>query len=258
MESNRILNILREVIASMARGPAASHVLGANDAAISEVGRVAEDAALRIPVGGIEVISSSTTLDELGVGDANIAAFAWALRLRLGGIALNIEWMYRMQRAFQGTAMDMHQYKTVGDVARHIQASLHHGIANPLVVYVDDEEENLFVFKRKYGKRLNLKTFADSREAFEFIRQCPDVVLVLTDEAMPGLTGNALCDAVHETRPMIKFILITGNPGGDENLMHRSLRHGRFYDFLNKPLDFEAKGEEYFVIMKRVLDGNCD
>ena len=29
----------------------------------------------------------------------------------------------------------------------------------PEVVYVDDEEENLFVFKRKFGKKLKVKAF---------------------------------------------------------------------------------------------------
>lgn len=204
--------------------------------------------------------NAETTLEDLHVSEANVGAFARELRHRLGGVALNIEMMFRLQKAFQSTATGalagMPQYRNLGDVVKHIQASLHHGIPNPLVVYVDDEEENLFVFRRKYGKRLNLKTFSDPQEALAFIRNSADVVLVLTDEVMPGMTGNQLCDEAHKTRPFLKFILITGNPAGDENLMHRSLRHGRFYDFINKPLDFEGKGEEYFTTMNRVLSGD--
>jgi CheY-like chemotaxis protein len=203
------------------------------------------------------VLDENTTLDALHVSDANIGELARELRARLGGIALNVELMYRMQRTFQGTALDIKHYKTLGDVARHIQGGLHHGIPNPVVVYVDDEEENLFVFRRKYGKRINLRTFSDPKEALTFIRQSPEVVLVLTDEVMPGMSGNQLCDEVHKTRPIVKFILITGNPGGDENLLHRSLRHGRFYDFINKPLDFEGKGEEYFAVMNKVVTGEA-
>ena len=197
-----------------------------------------------------------TTLDALHINADNIGAFATELRHRLGGIALNVELMYRMQSVFKDTSMDMRYYKTLGDVAKHIESALHHGIQNPLVVYVDDEEENLFVFRRKYAKRMNIKTFSSPREALEFIRGSHDVVLVLTDEVMPGMTGNQLCDEVHKTRPFLKFILITGNPSGDENLLHRSLRHGRFYDFINKPLDFEAKGEDYFETMNGVVSGD--
>src|SRR6185295_2718587 len=102
-----------------------------------------------------KTLDENTTLAALHVSDANIGELARELRARLGGIALNVELMYRMQTTFQGTALDIKHYKTLGDMARHIQGSLHHGIPNPVVVYVDDEEENLFVFRRKYGKRLN-------------------------------------------------------------------------------------------------------
>lgn len=237
MQSDRVLDILREVFAKLA----------------------AERGGLALMP---EVLNAETTLDALQVTEANVGDFARELRHRLGGVALNVEMMFRLQKAFQGTDTGagagaiLGPYRTLGDVVKHIQASLHHGIPNPLVVYVDDEEENLFVFRRKYGKRLNLKTFSDPHEALAFIRSSGDTVLVLTDEVMPGMTGNQLCDEVHKSRPFLKFILITGNPAGDDNLMHRSLRHGRFYDFINKPLDFEGKGEEYFSAMNRVLSGD--
>ena len=231
MKQERILVILREVFERLAReNPSFAPSFPAMDA--------------------------HTTLDSLHVTDANVAELAKELRHRFGGVAMNVELLFRMQKAFQGTAMDLHKYETLGDVAKHIEASLHHGIINPAVVYVDDEEENLFIFRRKYGKRLNLRTYANPLEALAFIKESPDVVLVVTDEVMPAMTGNQLCDEVHKSKPFLKFILITGNPGGDENLAHRSLRHGRFYDFINKPLDLDRKGEEYFESMNRVVSGD--
>jgi CheY-like chemotaxis protein len=201
-------------------------------------------------------IEPATSLEQLHVTDANIGELAKELRHRLGGLALNVEMMYRMQKSFARTSGGENQYATVGDMIKHIHSSLHHGIQNPVVVYVDDEEENLFVFRRRYGKRVTLRTFSNPEEALAFIKDSPEVVLVLTDESMPGISGNHLCDLVHEYKPFLKFILITGNPGGDENLIHRSLRHGRFYDFINKPLDFDKKGEEYFESMNKVLSGD--
>lgn len=202
------------------------------------------------------MLHENTTLDSLHVSDGNISELARELRHRLGGMALNVELMYRMQKGFGDSSGGTNKYRTLGDMARHIQASLHHGIPNPVVVYVDDEEENLFVFRRKFGKRINLRTYSDPREALAFVLENPDVVLVLTDEVMPGMTGNQLCDEIHKSKPFLKLILITGNPGGDENLLHRSLRFGRFYDFINKPLDFEKKGEDYFAVMNKVLSGD--
>jgi CheY-like chemotaxis protein len=229
VQTNRILAILREVFARLSRENPAFSPLPPS-------------------------IDENTQLDALHVTDANIGEVARELRSRFGGIALNVEMMYKMQKAFGGTSAQ-NRYATVGDVVRHIQSGLHHGVANPVVVYVDDEEENLFVFRRRYSKRLNLRTFSDPGEALVFIRDNPDVVLVLTDESMPGMTGGQLCDRVHETKPFLKFMLITGNPGGDEHLMEKSLRHGRFYDFISKPLDFEKKGEEYLSTITHILEG---
>lgn len=122
------------------------------------------------------------------------------------------------------------------------------------VVYVDDEPENLFVFKRKFGKRLNLKTFEDPLEALDYILKSSKVCLVITDEVMPRLSGTKLCDEVKRSKPNLKFILITGNPNGDNDLLYKALRKNRFYEFINKPVDFENKGEEYFNMIQGLID----
>lgn len=121
------------------------------------------------------------------------------------------------------------------------------------VVYVDDEEENIFIFVRKYGKSLNLKTFTEPLVALDYIRSEESVALVITDEVMPKLSGNQLCDEVHKTKPKMRFILITGNPNSDGDLMYNTLKKNRFYDFINKPLDLERKGDEYFNLIQGVL-----
>lgn len=142
---------------------------------------------------------------------------------------------------------------TLGILIDRVESVFKPGSSNPVVVYVDDEEENLFVFRRKFGKQLNLKTFSDSRDAAAFILGNSDVKLVITDEVMPNLSGNGLCDLVHKSKPYMKFILITGNPNNDGDLLYRSLRQNRFYEFINKPLDLEGKGNEYFRIIASLI-----
>jgi CheY-like chemotaxis protein len=121
------------------------------------------------------------------------------------------------------------------------------------VVYVDDEAENLFVFKRRFAKSINLKTFENPTEALEYILASPNVGLVITDEVMPSLTGNQLCDTVKKSKPNMKFILITGNPNQDDDLMYKSLRKSRFYEFINKPMDLQNKGDEYLAMIKNLM-----
>jgi CheY-like chemotaxis protein len=142
---------------------------------------------------------------------------------------------------------------SLGDLITRIRESIRPSIREPLVVCVDDEEDNLFVFNRRFGKMLRLKLFTDPIEALEFIRTEPDVALVITDEVMPKLNGNVLCTEVRKTKPFLKFILITGNPNNDQELMYNSLRHGRFFEFISKPLDLANKGEEYLGIIQGLL-----
>jgi len=142
---------------------------------------------------------------------------------------------------------------TIGDLLREIQASLSPRKANPQLVYVDDEEENLFIFKRKFGNKLNLKTFSDPVAALAYIKAEDSVSLVITDEVMPIMGGNALCDEVHKAKPMLKFILLTGNPNNDDDLLYRTLRQSRFYEFISKPVDLEGKGAEYLKMFQEIL-----
>ncbi|MDQ3002051.1 MAG: response regulator [Fibrobacterota bacterium] len=144
---------------------------------------------------------------------------------------------------------------TLGDLLERIRHKTSPVAKNPIVVYVDDEEENLFVFKRRFGKDINLKTFSDSEAALEYIKTESDIGLVITDEVMPNLNGNALCSAVRKSKPYLKFILITGNPQNDQELMYKTLRQGRFYEFINKPLDMEKKGAEYLALIRSLLSG---
>jgi CheY-like chemotaxis protein len=184
------------------------------------------------------------TLEELGVDLIGFSEVVEELKARFRGKDFHLG-------AFM--VPDEYYYLTSGRLVDAIASSFKPAKQDQVVVYVDDEEENLFVLKRKFGKRMNLKTFTDSSAALEFIRTNESVGLVITDEVMPNLSGNQLCDEVHKTKPLMKFILITGNPNNDDDLMYRTLRRNRFYEFFNKPMDFDNKGEEYFNLIQRAL-----
>jgi CheY-like chemotaxis protein len=191
-----------------------------------------------------ENLEITTSLDDLGLDITTLPEVVTGLETRLGGKDLKLSDILNPS--------DLNTM-TIGDLLTQIRNSLAYGRKNPVTVYVDDEEENIFIFKRKYGKRLNLKTFTNSHEALAYIKSDENVALVITDEVMPNLGGNALCDEVHKSKPLLKFVLITGNPNSDGDLMYRSLSRNRFYDFINKPVDFEKKGEEYFALFQKIL-----
>jgi CheY-like chemotaxis protein len=183
-------------------------------------------------------------LNDAGLDIVTLPEIAEDLKARLGGRNLGLDAVLDPQGV---NAM------TIGQLLDLIGSALAPKRKDPIVVYVDDEEENLFIFNRKFGKRLNLKTFTEPFKALDYIRGEENVALVITDEVMPLMGGNVLCDEVHKAKPMLKFILITGNPNSDDDLMYRSLRNSRFYDFINKPVDLEGKGEEYLKLFQDIL-----
>ena len=184
------------------------------------------------------------TLHQLGVDPTAFSELIEELSLRFNGKDFHL----------QGYLIpEEYYFLTVDKLVAILASAFKTTSKEPEVVYVDDEEENLFVFKRKFGKKLKVKPFTDPKAALGYIQRSEDVKLVITDEVMPGMTGNELCDAVHETKPLMKFILITGNPNSDGDLMYRALRRNRFFEFFNKPVDFEAKGEEYLALINRIL-----
>jgi CheY-like chemotaxis protein len=191
-----------------------------------------------------EKLDEEASLNDLGLDITTLPEVVADLESRLGGRDLKL-----------GDILNPSDLNTMtmGDFLKQVQVSLAAGRKNPITVYVDDEEENIFVFKRKYGKRLNLMTFTSPTEALGYIKSNDDVALVITDEVMPGMGGNQLCDEVHKSKPMMKFVLITGNPNSDGDLMYRSLSRNRFYDFINKPVDFENKGEQYFELFQKLI-----
>lgn len=185
--------------------------------------------------------SWSASLEELGIDMISAQEYLNLLERRIPTKKFHVP---------PTTLERLHLIPSLGEFTDHLLNVGFERIGEFEVVYVDDEAENLFVFKRKFGKRLNLKTFEDPREALEYIIKSPSVAVVVTDEVMPGLSGNQLCDEVHKAKPNMKFILITGNPNSDEDLMYKSLRKNRFYEFINKPVDFEGKGEQYYNMIQ--------
>lgn len=192
-----------------------------------------------------EKMSLETSISDLGLDMVSLPEILEELKSRLDGKDASL---------LELGAGDFNSM-TLGDLLERIHQKTTPATRNPIVVYVDDEEENLFIFKRRFGKELNLKTFQDSEEALKYIKSESDVGLVITDEVMPKLNGNALCTAVRKSKPYLKFILITGNPQNDQELMYNTLKHGRFYEFINKPLDLEGKGTGYLALIRSLLSG---
>jgi two-component system, cell cycle sensor histidine kinase and response regulator CckA len=85
-------------------------------------------------------------------------------------------------------------------------------VGNEKILVVDDEESIVYMTRRRLellGYQVTAKT--SSIEALELFRSQPDQFdLVITDQTMPGLTGEQLTKEVLRIRPGFPIILCTG------------------------------------------------
>lgn len=122
----------------------------------------------------------------------------------------------------------------------------------PLKALVVDDEpdvEFLFVqrFRRETRKGLVDLLFANSgEEALQMLREANlDVVLVLSDINMPGMTGLELLRAIKSDFPDLRVLMVTAYD--DAALQEEAFTHGA-EGYLTKPLDFSDLKREVFQI----------
>jgi CheY-like chemotaxis protein len=188
-----------------------------------------------------EDVDWNTTLEELGLDIISAQAYFNSLDVRIPS---------KNFRVPPNLIEKLHLFKNLGELCDYLVLNGFEKTNSFEIVYVDDEPENLFVFRRSFGKDFNLKCFESPTEALEYIKKTPDVKLVITDEVMPEMHGNQLRDLVAACKPHIKFLLITGNPEGDSDLMYTSLAQNRFYDFLQKPVDYVKNNDRLKNLFK--------
>jgi PAS domain S-box-containing protein len=104
------------------------------------------------------------------------------------------------------------------------------------VLVVDDEEAIVRVMRSSLSNLgYNVTACTESVLALETFRSSPDLFdLVITDQAMPGLTGNQLAREINTIRADLPIIVCSGNNSGTATEEGR--RHGVAM-FLHKPIE---------------------
>src|SRR3954467_14632177 len=89
-----------------------------------------------------ETIAPGSTLEELGIDLMAFSEILEDLTNRFGGKDFHLDTFLVPEEYF---------YLTFDKLLDSVTNGLRSPIKNPIVVYVDDEEENIFIFKRKFG-----------------------------------------------------------------------------------------------------------
>ena len=116
-----------------------------------------------------------------------------------------------------------------------------------LVLVVDDEPDVEALFRQQFRRDLRTHRFV-----MDFASSAPDalarvggttedLILILSDINMPGMTGLELLPKVKAMRPEVPVIMITAY--GDPATKRKALESGAT-GLLTKPIDFVALREE--------------
>ncbi len=100
------------------------------------------------------------------------------------------------------------------------------------VLYLDDEENNLFSFKATFRFKYNVFTALTGAEALDIIRN-NDIEVIITDQRMPEMTGVEFLEKVIKIKPEPMRILLTGYT--DMGAVVDAINKGKIFHYLNKP-----------------------
>ena len=78
----------------------------------------------------------------------------------------------------------------------------------PLVLYVDDERPNRVVFEKSFASKFRIRTACDGAEALAVLASEP-VAVLLTDQRMPGMSGDELLRVVKRDYAAVVRVVIT-------------------------------------------------
>ena len=120
------------------------------------------------------------------------------------------------------------------------------------IMIVDDEQDVELLFRQKFRKELKSGDFAfhfafNGEDAIHYLRALDpfDLVLVLSDINMPGMTGLELLRIIRNEFPLLRVMMVTAY--GDESNYNKAIEIGA-NDFLTKPVDFVLLKEKILAL----------
>jgi len=104
------------------------------------------------------------------------------------------------------------------------------------VLYVDDEQDNLFSFKATFRIKYRVLTALNGEEALNLLGT-KLVHVIISDQRMPQMTGAELFEKVQEKYPDPMRLLLTGYT--DMNAVIEAVNKGKIFHYLTKPWNEE-------------------
>lgn len=107
----------------------------------------------------------------------------------------------------------------------------------PTILYVDDEPTNLLLFKVNFQKKYNIITALSGYEGLEKLRTHSEVIIVISDMKMPGISGIEFIKMAKVEFPNIVYYILTGYDITPE--IEEALTSNLIHSYYSKPFRVE-------------------
>lgn len=106
------------------------------------------------------------------------------------------------------------------------------------ILFVDDEEINLFIMTKRFEKEYDVTTANSPIEGLRILEaESEEIKVVVTDLRMPDMDGLEFVAKAKELYPSINFFLLTGYEYNEE--IDKAVKNGNVSKLFGKPFDFD-------------------
>jgi len=106
------------------------------------------------------------------------------------------------------------------------------------ILYVDDEDINLFLFKANFQSKFNIITSLSAAAALEELESHHDeIIVVISDMRMPVMSGIEFIEKAKEKYNNIFYYILTGFDYNEE--IDKALQSNLIQKFFTKPFNTE-------------------
>ncbi len=117
------------------------------------------------------------------------------------------------------------------------------------LLYVDDEDVNLFIFERTFQDLYNIVTAISGEEGLKKLEQhADDIIIVISDMRMPGMDGVAFIRKAKAMYANIAYYILTAYAFNED--IDKALEEKLINKFFEKPINVELIKKE----VEHVLD----
>ena len=100
------------------------------------------------------------------------------------------------------------------------------------ILYVDDEENNLFSFKATFRLKYKVFTAISGADAIDIVKN-NQIHIIITDQRMPEMTGVEFLEEIIKINAAPMRILLSGYT--DMAAVVDAVNKGKIFHYLNKP-----------------------